>query len=144
MQLYHEQQLTIEQLRAIAQYLRHMASISREAAENWDRFQEYKQVAEANRRLADRKENLAEAAEKGPWPPEGAHLCILCAYGHDPEEGRCPECAKEDCCFPHLDGAQNCEVCGETYCPHCLRWVPNCQRGLYGGFLPPWEEFLRI
>jgi hypothetical protein len=91
--------------------------------------------------LADRKEFLANAAERGPWPPEGVHLCIQCAFGEDPEEGECPECAGVDCCFPHLDGTLNCEVCGEDYCPNCQRWIPNCQRGLYAPVLPPWERY---
>jgi hypothetical protein len=127
----------------VARYLRRLADERRAVAAEWDRkIQECRWASDwaaQEREWAIRIDRLAEAAECGPWPPEWAHLCIQCIDGQDPEEGRCSVCDRADCCIP-MSGALQCEICGELYCPDCLRWIPSCQRGLYGEPRPPWEK----
>jgi hypothetical protein len=127
------------ELRIIASCLREDAADARKAAEL--QRQDFPEYVELSLSLAEQFEKLADIAETGPWPPEGVKLCVECAYGLDPEEGRCSYCAGTDCCNPDLPDAFRCALCMNLCCPECLRWVPNCQRGLYG---PPFRYWPRL
>jgi hypothetical protein len=126
------------ELRILASRLREDAADKREFAESIR--EELPEFAEPLLSTARRLEELADIAETGPWPPADAKLCIECAYGLDPEEGRCPSCAHMDCCSPIVSNEYRCELCAHFYCEDCLRWVPDCQRGLYGPPISYWPH----
>lgn len=121
----------------LAAELRQRAAEERSQAARYDTLQQdakfsemWRLCAQNSLRRAERLESLAAQAEAGNWPPPEAHICIQCATGADPEEGRCDECSGVDCCGPSPSWAKSCEVCLEQFCPECGRWIPNCQRGL--------------
>jgi hypothetical protein len=126
------------ELRILASRLREDAADKREFAESIR--EELPEFAGPLLSTARRLEELADIAETGPWPPADAKLCIECAYGLDPEEGRCPSCAHMDCCSPIASNEYLCELCAHFYCEDCLRWVPDCQRGLYGQPISYWPR----
>ena len=129
------------ELRIIASRLREDAAKTREFAE-WQR-RDFPEYAESLLSEARWLEEIADIAEKGLWPPADARLCIECAYGLDPVEGRCPSCAHADCCNPDVPGAFRCDLCMNLCCRYCLRWVPDCQRGLYGPPIRYWPRLGR-
>jgi hypothetical protein len=49
---------------------------------------------------------------------------------NDPSEKGCDKCMHWSCCNGAGPGHARCECCGETMCPACGRWAPNCQRGM--------------
>jgi hypothetical protein len=128
------------ELRILASRLREDAAKIRETAE-WRR-RDFPEYAELLLSLAGQREGLADIAETGLWPPEGVELCVECAYGLDPEEGECPTCAGMDCCGPPYN-AFRCALCANLCCRDCLRWVPDCQRGLYGPPIRYWPRLGR-
>jgi hypothetical protein len=74
------------ELRILASRVREDAAKTREFAELQRRdFHEY---AESLLSEARWLEEIADIAAKGLWPPADARLCIECAYGLDPVEGR--------------------------------------------------------
>ncbi len=126
------------ELRIIASRLREDAAKTRELAELQCR--DSPEYAEPLRSGARRLEEPADIAEKGLWPPADAKPCVECAYGLDPEEGRRPSCAHADCCNPDLPDAFRCDLCMNLCCSDCLRWAPDCQRGLYGPPISRWPH----
>lgn len=127
-----------QRLLELAAELRQRAAEERSCAARYDtlrqqdaKFNEMWRISAQNSlRRAERLEYLATQAEAGNWPPPGAHICIQCATGENPEEGRCNKCRGLDCCGPSPSWSKTCEVCGEEFCPECGHWIPNCQRGL--------------
>jgi len=124
-------QLLAKKLHEDAVKERKRASFYRAKIESTE-FPDMFRISAANsERLAEKLERLAAAAERGEWPPGWANLCAHCrGECDDPEDGRCSECKHVDCCGPTPSWAVQCDLCYEYYCPHCGRWIPDCQRGL--------------
>jgi hypothetical protein len=109
--------------------LRRQGEVCRQSARRFAAAGDHTEAGYSLQR-AEELERLANAAESGNWPPDGAWLCVRCAEDADPEGGRCAVCDRVSCCGPAPRWAERCVVCHESMCPHCRRWIPNCQRGV--------------